>query len=133
MKETTARHILVVDDEDEARTLVGLTLKQAGFDVLSAATGAAAIQQVTAHGATIALVVLGMTLPDMDGEATFTALHALQPDLHFLIFTGACDPEALQRLLDTGNCAYWGKPTPVAELLEEIQWLVALHPRSQPA
>jgi CheY-like chemotaxis protein len=129
MNEIAARHILVVDDEDEARTLVCLTLKRAGFDVLAAASGAAAIQQVTAHGATIALVVLGMTLPDMDGEAIFTALHALQPDLHFLIFAGECDPEALQRLLDTGSCAYWGKPTPLAELLEEIQWLVSLHPR----
>ena len=72
-----------------------------------------------------------MTMPEMDGEATFTALHALQPDLHFLIFTGECDPEALQRLLDTGYCAYWGKPTPLAELLEEIQWMVSLHPHSK--
>jgi two-component system phosphate regulon response regulator PhoB len=57
--------ILVVDDEAEAVELVAFNLKQAGFDVLSAADGEEAVRKAKAN--LPALVVLDLMLPEIDG------------------------------------------------------------------
>ena len=128
MDKKIERHILVVDDDDGARNLICRVLIQRGFAVLAAASGAAAIQQLSVHGPSVALAVLDMTMPEMDGEHTFAALHKLQPDLRCLLFTGVCDDPALQRLLATGLCAHLNKPCSLALLVEKIQGLLAQQP-----
>jgi len=55
----------VVDDEPEAVELVEFNLKQAGFDVLTAADGAEALKK--AHSALPGLIVLDLMLPEVDG------------------------------------------------------------------
>jgi DNA-binding response OmpR family regulator len=57
--------ILVVDDEPEAVDLVEFNLKQAGFDVVTAADGEEALKKAKAH--LPALVVLDLMLPEIDG------------------------------------------------------------------
>jgi two-component system phosphate regulon response regulator PhoB len=57
--------ILVVDDEPDARELIEVNLKGAGFDVLSAATGRQALEK--ARAALPALVLLDVMLPELDG------------------------------------------------------------------
>jgi DNA-binding response OmpR family regulator len=57
--------ILVVDDEPEAVDLVEFNLKQAGFDVVTAADGDEALKKAKAH--LPALVVLDLMLPEIDG------------------------------------------------------------------
>jgi DNA-binding response OmpR family regulator len=57
--------ILVVDDEPEAVDLVEFNLKQAGFDVVTAADGDEAFKKAKAH--LPALVVLDLMLPEIDG------------------------------------------------------------------
>jgi two-component system phosphate regulon response regulator PhoB len=57
--------ILVVDDEPEAVELVEFNLKQAGFDVITAADGAEALKK--ARSALPGLIVLDLMLPAVDG------------------------------------------------------------------
>jgi DNA-binding response OmpR family regulator len=57
--------ILIVDDEPEAVELVEFNLKQAGFDVLTAADGAEALKK--ARTTLPNLVVLDLMLPEIDG------------------------------------------------------------------
>ncbi|MGD0413705.1 MAG: response regulator [Verrucomicrobiota bacterium] len=57
--------ILVVDDEPDARELIEVNLKGAGFDVLTAADGRHALEK--ARAALPALVVLDVMLPEVDG------------------------------------------------------------------
>jgi two-component system phosphate regulon response regulator PhoB len=54
-----------VDDEPEAVELVEFNIKQAGFDVLTAADGAEALKK--ARGALPNLIVLDLMLPEIDG------------------------------------------------------------------
>ena len=129
MTATTFRTILVVDDDDLSLSIISRMLLYGGFKVLSAASGAAAIEIVQAQGATLDLVVLDMTMPVMDGTQTFAALHQLQPTLPFLIYTGGCVNEALHRLLATGLCTHLIKPCPMGMLIEKAQQMIAAHPR----
>ena len=57
--------ILVVDDEPDALELIGFNLKRAGFEVASAADGAAALAK--ARALLPDLVVLDVMIPEMDG------------------------------------------------------------------
>jgi two-component system phosphate regulon response regulator PhoB len=57
--------VLVVDDEPEAVELVEFNLKQAGFDVVTAADGAEALQK--ARTLIPGLIVLDLMLPEVDG------------------------------------------------------------------
>jgi DNA-binding response OmpR family regulator len=57
--------ILIVDDEPEAVELVEFNLKQAGYDVATAADGDEALQKAKAQ--LPALVILDVMLPEIDG------------------------------------------------------------------
>ena len=57
--------ILVVDDEPEAVELVDFNLKQAGYDVVTAADGAEALQK--ARAVLPGLILLDLMLPEVDG------------------------------------------------------------------
>lgn len=61
----TKQKILVVDDEPEAVELVEFNLKQAGFDVATAADGDEALKKAKAN--LPALMVLDLMLPEIDG------------------------------------------------------------------
>jgi two-component system phosphate regulon response regulator PhoB len=57
--------ILIADDEPEAVELVAFNLKQAGFDVVTAADGEEALKKARAQ--LPALVVLDVMMPELDG------------------------------------------------------------------
>jgi DNA-binding response OmpR family regulator len=58
--------ILVVDDEPDILELVGFHLEQAGFEVLTASSGARALEQLRATRPSLA--VLDIMLPDLSGS-----------------------------------------------------------------
>src|SRR5262245_55107189 len=66
--------ILVVDDEPMIRKLLQLQLQQQGFGVLVAADGREALVLYQARRSTIALVLLDVRMPDLDGPQTLAAL-----------------------------------------------------------
>ena len=75
MTSTAAARILVVDDEENIRFLVGSALRRAGFEIVTAETGRAALDLVSS--ARPDLIVLDVMLPDLDG---FAILERLRQD-----------------------------------------------------
>jgi CheY-like chemotaxis protein len=73
MPENT-RRVLVVDDEDEARVLTRRLLEKAGYAVVTADGGEAALREV--DSAPPDLIVLDLAMPGIDG---WTVLERLQP------------------------------------------------------
>ena len=65
MSSPDASLILVVDDNESGRYGKSRILRQAGFEVIEAATGSEALQMIAAHAPR--LVVLDINLPDVDG------------------------------------------------------------------
>ena len=70
--------VLVVDSEALTRRTLGARLAAEGCDVLEAATGAAALEQL---GDTIDVVLLDQHLPDADGLEWLRTACDQQPDL----------------------------------------------------
>ena len=61
----TGERLLLVDDEENLRSMLEAALRHSGFEVASAATGREAIDAVPA--ARPDLIVLDVMLPDLDG------------------------------------------------------------------
>ncbi len=58
--------ILIVDDEPQIQRFLKPALKAAGYEVLTAATGAEALKQISISAPDV--VILDLGLPDMEGK-----------------------------------------------------------------
>jgi EAL domain-containing protein (putative c-di-GMP-specific phosphodiesterase class I)/CheY-like chemotaxis protein len=113
--------ILVVDDEADICDLVAIGLRRAGFDVLVAATGEAALSLVA--GGAISLVVLDVGLPGMSGTDVVRALRA-QPStatLPIILMTGSSESDSLVTGLGVGADDFVAKPVRLDELIARVR------------
>jgi PAS domain S-box-containing protein len=83
--------ILVVEDEDALRTLVGDTLRANGYRVLEARDGASGIEAAQGHAGRIDLVLTDVVLPDINGGFVATKLLEGNPSLEVLYMSGYSD------------------------------------------
>jgi CheY-like chemotaxis protein len=111
--------LLVVDDEPLVLELTQRALESFGHRVLTAGSGAQAIDLLQAHPE-IAAVVLDAIMPDMNGVETLRGLHALRPELPVLV-CGAMGDAALERLFAGHRVAgFIHKPYAVRHLGEQV-------------
>ena len=80
--------ILVVDDEEQVRRLAGEFLRRRGFNVLEAANGTAALEQLHEHGREIALLLTDVIMPGMSGTELMRQARDRQPALRVVLMSG---------------------------------------------
>ncbi|GIW71552.1 MAG: hypothetical protein KatS3mg102_1094 [Planctomycetota bacterium] len=113
--------ILVVDDDESVRAvLVGL-LRNAGFEVLAAASGEQALARLQAGAPAIDLVVLDMNMPGMDGAATFRAIAARHPGTKVMLMSGAAGDAEVRPLLQAGALCFLPKPQGLRGLVGRVR------------
>ncbi|PZR72802.1 MAG: hypothetical protein DLM73_12385 [Chthoniobacterales bacterium] len=83
--------ILVVEDEELVRQLIWTVLSEAGYDVLQAESGAAALRLAREWTKPIHLLVTDIVMPDMHGPALAQTLAPLQPAMKILYVSGYSD------------------------------------------
>ena len=115
--------VLVVDDEHMVRIMVQLGLERNGFDVLLARSGPEAIDIYRGHAEEIAVVLLDVCMPGLDGLETLEVLRELNPDVVACFMSsesGVCHPE---RLLQSGAAHVIPKPFRPDELASIVRLL----------
>jgi DNA-binding response OmpR family regulator len=80
--------ILVVDDEVKVRSLLTLTLRTNGYDVLDAADGLEAFDIFRVNSQRIGLLIADVAMPNMRGPALAQRIRELQPKMPVLFITG---------------------------------------------
>jgi two-component system cell cycle sensor histidine kinase/response regulator CckA len=105
-----AETILLVDDEESIRSMGAQMLQRLGFTVLMAADGREALEVFRAHEAAIALVLLDLTMPHMDGVEAFRELRRLREDVRVIISSGYSEQEVTQRFVGKGLAGFIQKP-----------------------
>jgi CheY-like chemotaxis protein len=81
--------ILVIDDEEDVRLVVGGVLRAAGHEVLSAADGAQGIALLRERGAAnVQLVITDILMPEKEGLETIRDLKADFPDVKVIAMSG---------------------------------------------
>lgn len=105
---TPQRRILVVDDDDDIRSLLEQLLTSAGYSVEAAADGRAALRAFHARPADV--VVLDLSMPaGMDGWEALPRLRRLLPDARIVVLSAFPEPMSLVQVLSAGGDAYLNK------------------------
>jgi CheY-like chemotaxis protein len=80
--------ILVVEDEETVRSVIARTLEEAGFAVLQAEHGEAALGVVRGFLGVLALAVVDMNMPVMTGSEFAREFRPMRPSVPVLFITG---------------------------------------------
>ena len=113
--------VLVVDDDEDIRTLVRELLERAGYTVDEAENGRAALRNLFSSAP--ALVILDVTMPDLDGYQTLERIRDLS-DVPVIMLTARTQELEKVRGLSAGADDYVAKPFGRQELLARVQALL---------
>jgi two-component system KDP operon response regulator KdpE len=110
--------ILVIDDEPQLRKMLRLTLENAGYSVVEAATGNEGIDAAAAKGPDLILLDLG--LPDRNGHDVLRHLRDWYAS-PVIILSVQDNSDDIVKALDNGANDYLTKPFRPEELLARIR------------
>ncbi|MEU2351135.1 response regulator [Modestobacter sp. NPDC049651] len=116
--------VLVADDEEDIRVLVGLAVRKAGCTVVaSVADGAQAL--AAARAELPDLVVLDVSMPGLSGLEVCGALRGdpTTAGCRVLLLSAGASPDDVARGLTAGADAYLPKPFTVAGLVGQVREL----------
>ncbi len=117
MSETKAT-ILVVDDEEYIRKLISRILNDAGYAIISAASGKEALEKLGVNE--VNLVLLDIKMPEMDGFQTLSLIRK-QYNIPVIMVTGMGEVTSVSDALSLGADDYVKKPFQARELIARIE------------
>lgn len=118
---TTAKRILIIDDEMAIQTVVQLSLSlEAGWEVLTASSGNEGI--VKAETEKPDAILLDMMMPDMDGRTTLTKLqtNSLTQTIPVIFLSAKAELSDGDRLQNLGVAGAIPKPFDSLTLASQI-------------
>jgi CheY-like chemotaxis protein len=115
-----AECILLVDDEPEVVRSTTEVLSRSGYQVVSAASGAAALGMVGDQPSTFDLVILDLVMPGMSGQQTLAKLREISPGLKVLVASGYM-PSIERDTAMAGANGCLNKPFSLDGLLETVR------------
>jgi nitrogen-specific signal transduction histidine kinase/CheY-like chemotaxis protein len=113
--------ILVIDDEDAVRNVIGLSLSHLGYQVDTAPSGLEGVELFKSSAEGYQLVILDLLMPGLSGEETFNRLRAIDLNLPVLIVSGFSSEHVVQRVLADGARDFIQKPFSIEVLSEKVR------------
>ncbi|MBZ0119134.1 MAG: PAS domain S-box protein, partial [Sandaracinaceae bacterium] len=116
--------VLLVEDEQPLRLVVERLLRAAGYVVLCAPNGQAALELAARRGAEIHFVLTDVAMPKMGGRALVEALRRERPAIKSLFMSGFSDDAIVSQGVRDVASDFIGKPFGVSELLRKVRELL---------
>ncbi len=113
--------ILVAEDDDAVRELLGELLPRYGMSVLSARNGREAVEQFSDHEREIAAVLLDVTMPEIGGLEAFLAIRKIRPDARVILTSGYSEIDLADRCGGEQVNGFLHKPYQPAELIDTLR------------
>lgn len=110
------RHILIVDDIDSNREVLGEFLSN-DYDIIYAADGLEAMEVLRSHKDKIALVILDLYMPRMSGREVMTQMQVDEELMFIPVIFISVDPDAELDCLKIGAMDFIPKPYPDIEII----------------
>lgn len=120
--------VLIVDDDQSIRSMLGFVFDDEGFDVREAADGHEALELLEADAPDA--MVLDLMMPRVDGHGVLRARRErdLAADTRIVILTAKSDPSDAVWCWELGADEYVNKPVDPEKLLREVQMLLKRTP-----
>jgi len=113
--------ILLVEDEEQVRTVAGAILRAQGYRVLEAENGDAALALSARHEGDIQLLLTDVVMPGIEGPALTERLSKERPGLRVLYTSGYTQGAIMQHFLVDGSPALLQKPFTPESLLRKVR------------
>lgn len=113
--------ILLVDDEETLRNLGSRILRKVGYDVILAENGRQALEIYARHPGRIALTLLDLVMPEMDGQKCLEEIMKVNPTAKVLITSGYPQDGISISLQAAGAKGFVDKPFDQKKLLSLIR------------
>jgi len=114
--------VLVVEDNKEVGLMLDLALRSYGFVVRLALTGREAVEIYRAQHQSIALVLLDVQMPELDGPGTLAVIQTINPEVQCCFMSGYTGKYSTKELLDMGAVHVLPKPFVSLSLLTRLLW-----------
>lgn len=125
--------ILVAEDEAGVRELASEFLRAAGYTVLEASDGAAALTMILDHGGTIDLLLTDMVMPGLNGRDLERKVAASHPKMRVVYMTGYSEFPSKSGDKDAPDTSVLQKPFSRFTLLEKIGKVLSAARRAEPS
>jgi PAS domain S-box-containing protein len=111
--------VLVVDDESAIREIAKESLETYNYRVMLASDGIEAIDLYAQNYRNIAIVLIDMTMPNLDTRSTILALQQINPQVQIVVMSGTA--LNLESMVDTHQVsAFLTKPFTTADMLQTL-------------
>ena len=119
------RSILLVDDEPNYLVVLSELLKDEGYEVFTAGSGAEGFE--TVKDTDLDLVVTDMQMPEVDGLQLLQKVKDFNADLPVIMITAYAEVEKAVKAMQAGAFSYLAKPFSNDELLVNIEKAISLY------
>jgi two-component system response regulator PilR (NtrC family) len=114
--------ILIADDEPGVRESLGEVLRDAGYEVQTAADGSAALAALESHD--FAIIITDLRMPGADGIAVLKRARETSPQTLVLMMTAHGSVDTAVEALRSGATDYILKPVAFDDLLAKVERLL---------
>jgi two-component system chemotaxis response regulator CheY len=114
--------VMIVDDEDNVRKVLRLTLVKAGYDVVEADHGGEGIEAIGSDDNMLMLDVIlcDIRMPKVNGLEAIAFFQQQYPSVPVIVVTGYPDQKMATDLLSSGVFDYLVKPVDKEKLLAAV-------------
>jgi CheY-like chemotaxis protein len=116
---TSAKSVLVIDDEPEILEVVRLCLEGEAIPVLTALGAKNGLETYDKHWREIGVVLLDYVMPEMTGDLVFECLRRVNPWARVVLLTG-CDDRVARHMFEAGLSGYIQKPFYIDDLVQRV-------------
>jgi DNA-binding response OmpR family regulator len=108
MMDNDKKRILVVEDDDEMRSLLRDFIEDEGYEVDSVNNGSEAFRKLVKEP--FDLVITDIRMPGLTGLDILPGMRKLQPEVSIIVITAFGSEEVHRRAFEKGATAYLEKP-----------------------
>jgi CheY-like chemotaxis protein len=118
--------ILVAEDEEMLRRMVGNLLTSSGYEVLTARDAEDAVLRCKEHAGPIDLLLTDIVMPGRSGRELAVQAAELYPGLKVIYMSGYMDDDIVRRGVSSAGVHFLQKPFSLVSLAQKVQEVLAL-------
>jgi PAS domain S-box-containing protein len=117
--------ILIVDDDETVRKTAEAALRKRGYETVAVEGAREAAAALRERDGRISLVILDLTMPELDGEQALPLLRSVQPSVPIVLSSGFSEADVSRRFAGKGIAGFLQKPYTVATISSKVAEILA--------